>query len=352
MFRCVTLAGLIGVGMYTGMKAAYLSTVFATRVEERNLIYIAPLLLIGTAIVLERRRVNWYALAAATAYAFYLVVGTPFQMGVQLYSDALGLSILQQANRYLYWTPTIGQWVLLARARRRGRRGRCAARCCADARGSPASIAAVLAVGIVGWNLTGEIGAAAGTNSISRDAAATLRHPFTWVDDITQAAADDLSRRGRGRPEPGVDARVLEPLDRRRQQLRRHRRRPRAGRRAEPHGERVALLDAPTPRIPDGSTPTPSRTIPASTSPARSAAGTTTAPAAATKVWHLVKLTHPNRLRAVCIGIYPDGWSGAADSAYYRFSDGKNGWLRVVVSRRDWGGPTGPSPVHILSRRS
>ena len=47
-------------------------------------------------------------------------------------------------------------------------------------------------------------------------------------------------------------------------------------------------------------------------------------------------------------GIYPDGWSGAADSTYFRFSEGKGGWLRIVVSRRDWGGPTGPSPVHVL----
>ena len=87
------------------MKAAYLQSAFATRVEERNLIYIAPLLFIGTALVFERRRVNLVALAAAAAYGFYLVVGTPLQMGVQLYSDALGFSILQQANRYYELTP-------------------------------------------------------------------------------------------------------------------------------------------------------------------------------------------------------------------------------------------------------
>ena len=106
LFRCVSAAGIIGFGLYTAMKAAYLSTVFETRVEERNLIYIAPLLFIGTALVLERRRANLVALAAAAAYGFYLVVGTPFhKMGVQLYSDALGFSILQQANRYYEWTP-------------------------------------------------------------------------------------------------------------------------------------------------------------------------------------------------------------------------------------------------------
>src|SRR5205814_7748300 len=113
MFRCVSAAGIIGFGLYTAMKAAYLSTVFETRVEERNLIYIAPLLFIGTALVLDRRRVNLVALAAAAAYALYLVVGTPFQMGVQLYSDALGFAILQQANRYYEWTPFGAQWLLI-----------------------------------------------------------------------------------------------------------------------------------------------------------------------------------------------------------------------------------------------
>ena len=90
------------------MKAAYLSTVFETRVEERNLIYIAPLLFVGTALVLDRRRVNLVALAAAAAYGLYLVVGTPFFMDRQLYSDALGLAILQQANRFYEWTPSTG----------------------------------------------------------------------------------------------------------------------------------------------------------------------------------------------------------------------------------------------------
>ena len=60
------------------------------------------------------------------------------------------------------------------------------------------------------------------------------------------------------------------------------------------------------------------------------------------------KLARPNRLRAECNGLYPDGWSGANDSGYYRFSGPAHGWLRIVVSRRHWGGPTPPSPVRIL----
>jgi len=86
--------------MYTAIKAAYLSLVFATRVEERNLIYVAPLLFVGAAVILERRRVNLWALAAAAAYAIYVALGVPLFIGGGLYSDALGLAVFQQANRY------------------------------------------------------------------------------------------------------------------------------------------------------------------------------------------------------------------------------------------------------------
>ena len=48
--------------------------------------------------------------------------------------------------------------------------------------------------------------------------------------------------------------------------------------------------------------------------------------------WRLIRLTRPNRLRAMCTGIQPDGWTTAGDSSYYRFSGGSHGWLRIVVS--------------------
>src|SRR5262249_10904722 len=109
VYRSVTVAAIVGFGMYTALKAAYLSTVFATRVEERNLIYIAPLLFVGTALVLERRRVNPIALALSSGFALYLVAyaghnlpGSPYELALKLYSDAPGLSILQAANRYMH----------------------------------------------------------------------------------------------------------------------------------------------------------------------------------------------------------------------------------------------------------
>jgi len=43
-----------------------------------------------------------------------------------------------------------------------------------------------------------------------------------------------------------------------------------------------------------------------------------------------------------------EGGAGPADAAYFRFAGGKPGWLRILVSRRNWGGPSDPSPVHLL----
>ena len=131
----VLLAAVIGFGLYTAIKAAYLSCSFATRVEERNLIYIAPLLFVGTALLLDRRRVNVWALLGArrvftaylVGYAMYHPTQFPYEMNVQLYSDALGLAILQQANRYYLWTPEFARWRAARDRRRRHARARAAA---------------------------------------------------------------------------------------------------------------------------------------------------------------------------------------------------------------------------------
>jgi hypothetical protein len=342
MFRCVATAGIIAFFLYTGMKAAYLSTVFATRVEERNLIYIAPLLFVATALVFERRKVNPVALAVASLYTLYLVVGTPFQMGVQLYSDALGVSILQQANRYFAWTPSTAQWLLIAvlvvgiglivAATRLQSRQLLATGVCA-----------ALAVGILAWNVTGEVSAAAGTVSISRTLEATLRHPFTWVDDVAHGKPTLYLAQGVADPNPEWE---LEFWNR--------------------SITGVSSLDGTL------GGPGPSGTPNITTNgmlywtvnpehvghlydyavedwPCVDFAGTLEerhlyrGGAAALREWRLIQLTKPNRLRAMCTGIYPDGWTTANDSAYFRFTHDKPGWLRIRVSRQNWP----ESPVHV-----
>jgi hypothetical protein len=322
------------------MKAAYLSTVFATRVEERNLIYIAPLLFIGTAIVLDRRRVNLVALAAAGAYGLYLVVGTPFQMGVQLYSDALGFSILQQANRYYEWTPATRKpggilvvgVALLAAATVLRRTGT-----------AFTVVAAVVAIGILAWNVTGEISAASGTVSISRQLQATLRHPFTWVDQVARDKPTLYLAQGVADPNPEWELefwnRSIVTVDSLDGTL--------GG--PGPSGTPNTAADGRVYLSLDPAAPGRVYDYAVEDWPCVDFAGPVAAThfynggASSLKEWRLIKLTKPNRLRAECSGLYADGWSGPNDSTYFRFVSPKPGWLRIRIARENW-----PStPVHI-----
>ena len=344
-FRSVAVAAFICFGMYTAIKAAYISMVFETRVEERNIIYVAPLLFVGTAIWLERRRVNPLALAAATAFAVYLVVGTPYQMGVQLYSDALGLAILQQGNRFLYWTPTFAHWLLLSITL-------VGAAVVFAMRFVPRRIVLVVAAAlgalIVGWNLTGAIAASTGTNSIARTAADNVGRPLDWVDRVAhrqptiylgQAVADqnaewtmefwnrsivavgsfDGSIGGPGPAggpnfkEDGTTYWTNDPND---------------------LGQVYSYAVEDAPCVDYAGTQVAQRSYAAGGDPRGGD-------------WRLIKLTSPNRMRSMCVGISPDGWTGPMDSAYYRFSGGARGHMVVTVSRARWGGPSARSPVHV-----
>jgi hypothetical protein len=343
LFRNVAVAGIIGFALYTGMKAAYLQSAFATRVEERNLIYIAPLLFIGTAVVFERRRVNLVALTAAAAYGLYLVVGTPYQMGVQLYSDALGFSILQQANRFYEWTPAGAQWLLIGILVA----GVALVVAVTNRRLSVVAatvVASVLAGGILAWNVTGEISAAAGNVSIARGTGDILRHPYTWVDDV--AGGKPTLYLGQGVADQRSEW-LLEFWNRSIVTV------------SSFDGTLVGPGPSGAPNIAaDGrmywsaSPDEPGRTYDYAVEdwPCIDAAGTVAGthgyqgPSQTTLLqWRLIRLTKPNRLRAACSGLYPDGWSGANDSTYFHFTNAARGWLRIRISRQSWPG----SPVHI-----
>jgi hypothetical protein len=355
MFRCVALASIVTFGFYTGMKAAWLSAVFATRVEERNLIYIAPLLFVGTALVFSRRRISYVGLALAGAYTLYLVAYAlyhvtqyPYQMGVQLYSDALGFAILQQGNRFLSWTPGFVRWllvgiflggmlVLLTPRLLRGRDRLVGV------------VLGVAAVATIGWNVTGELAAATGTKSVARQAATTLRHPFTWVDSAThleptlymgEAEIDqnpewllEFWNRSIARVS-SLDGSVLGP---------------------GPSGSPNVTLNGVLYWQDDPNAPTPQYAYAVEDQPCIDFAGTTVAKhtyhaANRLQTWKLVELERPNRLQSTCNGIYADGWTGPDGSSYFRFRS-TPGWLRVVYSRTDWGYKSGPTPVRIALHR-
>jgi hypothetical protein len=182
-FAAVLVASIVGFGTYAAVKGAYLSTVFGTRVAERNLIYLAPLFFVATALWLERPRLRPAPLALATGLAALLVATTRFQLEYP-YFEAPGFTILALANRTVELpgeTIRLGLYGVLAfvvvlavlpsllERRRSVRTGLLAA-------------AAML---VVAWNVVGETGAVRGSRQFSDAFAAHLPRPLDWVDEAT-----------------------------------------------------------------------------------------------------------------------------------------------------------------------
>jgi hypothetical protein len=264
-------------------------------------------------------------------------------MDVQLYSDALGLAIFQQANRFFEWTPSTAQWVMLA-VFALGIAATVAAVRLESRQRVALGITAALAVGVLAWNVTAQIAAASGTVSLSRELEATLRHPFTWVDDGTKGKPTLYLAQGQSADQNPEW--LLEFWNR--------------------SIEGVSSLDSTVGGPGPAGAPNITRTgqlywtlDPANPGkifdyavedwPCVDFAGTYVGRhfyrggAAALREWRLIRLTKPNRLRAACTGIYPDGWSGANDSTYFRYSGKQAGWLRIRLSRQGYT----PTPVHI-----
>jgi hypothetical protein len=341
VFRSVLLSAIVCFGLYTAVKATYVSITFGTYTYERNLIYLAPLLFVGTAIWAERRRLNPIALAASAVFVLILILTTPYDMGHEIAYNAPGLAILQQGNRYLQFDATaakIGLVALLALviallvAPRYLRNGATA-------------FVAVVAAAVLAWNLTGEIAFANASNRSSDRFAENIRTPFTWIDDVTH----------------GTPALYIG------QQM------------SDQNGEWLAefwnrsiksvwSLDGtaqgpgpvltPDPRATDGELLTHGR----SADPGYpyvvqeqgiEVVGKTVAThlhraGGGLEPWRLVRVEHPLRLRGSVTGVYADGWTGSF-SSYTRYSTAGNraGRIRIIVSRAAWGGPNKTGHVTV-----
>jgi hypothetical protein len=339
-FRSVLLAAIIGFGMYTAVKAAYVSTVFATYTYERNLIYLAPLLFTGTALWIERRRVHPVALAASAGFVLALLLSTPYDMDRDISYNAPGLAILQQANRYLQLDPTgakIGlvallafSVVLLVAPRVLGR--------------TAAWLAFAVGGAVIAWNFTGELAFAGASNRASDRFIDNIRKPMTWVDDATGGASTLYI----GQQMKDQDSEwLLEFWNR--------------------SIKAVWSLDGTAQGPGPVLTPDPSATDGAlSHDPGYpyvveekgiEVVGQTVAThlhqaGGALEKWTLVRVAPPLRLRASVVGIFSDGWTGAQNS-YTRYSTAGNraGRVRVVVSRKSWGGPDKTGHVTIRMGR-
>ena len=149
---------IICFSLYTAAKAAYVSTIFSTLTEERNLIYLSPLLLVATALVFEARRLDWRIVAAASAFVLFMVVTKPFQLDYP-YFEAPGYSILAVVTRRLGWEISELHWALTAAA--------AVGLLLLALRRFPVARTLGAAL-LLAWLLTGEIGATAGDDNLAK----------------------------------------------------------------------------------------------------------------------------------------------------------------------------------------
>ncbi len=336
-FTALFVASVIGFGLYTAAKAAYLSTVFATRVEERNLIYLAPLLFVATALWFDRPRLRVVPLLAAAGFVGYLVASTPYALNEVPYSDAFGLSILATANRDLSLGASGLQWVLL------GALGTsvlllAAPRAFARLRYASGLFLAMTAAVVLAWNVTAQVAAGNYSNDAAHARLDAFPHPANWLDYATH-----------GRPAIFL------------------------GQNAD-SGEAITLwtLGFWNPSLKhvwsiDGTAPGPGPTL---TPDLVQLDGRlypdpdvdyvvadkgidlvgTKLPTPQTTGWQLFWIQHPLRVRHGVTGISPDGWTvGKVPAAYSQYTTpgGRPGFAAVSVSRTGWHGPDKPGRVTI-----
>jgi hypothetical protein len=196
-----TLVGaVVAFGLYTAVKASYLSTTFAIRVEERNLIYLSPVVFAAAARGLISGRARVLSIVVAAIAVAYLLDTTPYHNTEHFYSDAPGLSVLQWLNRTWYFTTTdarrllfgiLAGSVMVVALRELGRRR-------GGFRRTRIVAGGLLAVVVVAWNLTGEITSASSSNSFARDFRGVLPTPPDWIDSATGRARTMFIGQGLG----------------------------------------------------------------------------------------------------------------------------------------------------------
>jgi len=180
----VTSAAALGAFLwYAGIKGAYVSTVFATYVYERNVIYLAPLLFAGTALAFTCGVGRAWAIAVAAVATVYVVNAVPIVLDYPYY-EAHGLAILAFANRELGWSDaTIEDALIVVSlvavavvvALRLLKRGSLAF----------GVLTGVAALAVVAWSMTTQVYAAEGERILSEQVEGNLPKPYDWVEQAT-----------------------------------------------------------------------------------------------------------------------------------------------------------------------
>src|SRR5712691_3001902 len=333
VFRCLLLAGLIAFGWYTAVKASYLSTVFGTYVVERNLIYVMPLLLIGTAVWLDRRNVHPVAVLVAALATLYLVLTTPYGLllASHFYSQAPGAALIEWLNRTsLGLTPTDAKVLLslvLAASVAVLLAPRFAPRVALP-------VVLVVAAFVLVWGGGGELAAAAASNASSSSYLSNIHGNPTWLDDHTHGAP--ALYLGQQIQDPNSEQ-LLEFWNR--------------SLKAVWSLDGTAILTGAPTLTPDVHGihgvlyPDPHYPYVVAEQGIDIVGSTVLKhvhrAGGGFQPWTLYRVQEPLRLRDAVTGLFADGWSGPNDTAYTRYTTtgGRAGTLRVRVSWEKWPGP-------------
>ena len=191
-YTVVATAAFVSFGWYTALKGAYLTT-FSSDVVERNLIYVTPLLFIGTALLLERRRARTAWSIAVAVFTGYIVLHVPYRFAFDHYPyyEAHGLAIVSFANRIFHWANGPIEATLIVLVVVSTVLGLALGRLPQRGRATGAVLGAVCAVLLV-WNVTAETYAANGEYRFSRFLVSAFPRPFDWVDTATKRGSTVL----------------------------------------------------------------------------------------------------------------------------------------------------------------
>ena len=183
-FVVTSVAALAVFVAYAGVKGAYISTVFATQVVERNLIYLCPVLFAATALAFARGIGRGWAIAGAGVFTLIVVAATPLHLDNYPYYEARGLSVAALANRKFGWPESTIEGALIAACvvaflvvvalKVMGRHSR-----------GFTVVGASAAVVVIAWSLTGQVYAAAGERHFSQFLVTNFPKPYDWVQQAT-----------------------------------------------------------------------------------------------------------------------------------------------------------------------
>jgi hypothetical protein len=175
-FVCVTVPMITAFVLYTASKATFIATTGQPFLLERNVIYAAPLLLAGTAMVFDRRRVSVVAGIVATGFALYLVTATPHMVRDRFSFEAPGLAVLQGLHRDVSLTPHVATALLIVLALVSG-----AVLLSIRLTGTPLVLTAA-AVFALAWSAYGEICYSRASHEWVHHLLADVPRPLDWVD--------------------------------------------------------------------------------------------------------------------------------------------------------------------------